>query len=190
MKKAFLLILSAICLNSCHALVIRPLTEATVAVIGAPFYAVGKLLPKKDEQDYGKYREGYRAYKVEEYKDRIDKLMSDILQRKWEKTTFFSGFVDTDYHTEQILLPKGLVVEKDVLVDKETGYGLPVHFLKDEYPCYFDRKKGIYDLKSKEEYFIKGNRRDYFRIESETEKGNLLEKMILEKNNVQRGCKQ
>ena len=42
----------------------------------------------------------------------------------------------------------------------------------------------------KEEYFIKGNRRDYFRIESETEKGNLLEKMILEKNNVQRGCKQ
>ena len=47
MKKAFLLILSAICLNSCHALVIRPLTEATVAVIGAPFYAVGKLLPKK-----------------------------------------------------------------------------------------------------------------------------------------------
>ena len=61
MKKAFLLILSAICLNSCHALVIRPLTEATVAVIGAPFYAVGKLLPKKDEQDYGKYREGYQT---------------------------------------------------------------------------------------------------------------------------------
>ena len=49
MKKAFLLILSIICLNSCHALVIRPLTEATVAVIGAPFYAVGKLLPKQDE---------------------------------------------------------------------------------------------------------------------------------------------
>ena len=176
MKKIFLLLMSVVLLNSCYSLIVKPMIRTTAAVIGAPFYIAGKLMPKTDN---AQYRQGYHAYMVEEYKEKINALMNDILKREWEETTFYK---------EKILLPKGLTVKNGILLDVETDYGLPVRFIGASYPCYFDGKKGVYDLKSKEEYYLKGDAKNYYKIESETEKGKLLEKLILEKNNVQRGC--
>ena len=180
MKKVMNLIFICFLLSSCRVV------KGVLSPVILPIQSISETISEGINDYKPKKKDRYAAYQNKAYKEKVSRITLHVLDREME-----SQVVKIYNRDVNLIVPKNIVLKvidyNIEMVDKESGYGLPIVFYSASNPCL---EKSSWDKdKYKDKYFKKLFDDEYVYIESYTYDGKELENKIIKVNNMKQICK-